>query len=253
MFFDGNNNSQQGILGVGPSDLLLPHTDSYLDKRNAKSIAFELCPSDGTMWIDGYDASHMTGSFQYEAFVANGGYYEVSATSGSLGSTDVSFSGNAVLDTGTTLIYSGTGMGSAIADELRNDSGYKAVFGTQDPADQTNCLDPGSYSSSQIDQMLPKLTYKIGNMTLNASATQSYLFGIQGRYCLSVIDTTMFKNTGIDLLLGDAFLRQFVVQFDLQNQQAGFAMEAGCALPEHRPSVQGPFTPPHWYRGGHPE
>ncbi|HEY0252422.1 MAG TPA: pepsin-like aspartyl protease, partial [Kofleriaceae bacterium] len=55
----------QGILGLGPDGLLLPHTTSYISKLFAagmtQELAFQMCPDDGTMWLGGYDASKAAG------------------------------------------------------------------------------------------------------------------------------------------------------------------------------------------------
>ncbi|HEY1546263.1 MAG TPA: pepsin-like aspartic protease [Kofleriaceae bacterium] len=250
------DNSEQGIIGMGPADLALTGTDAYLDKRGANTIAFQLCPSDGSLWIDTTDSSSMSGSFQYEPMIAfndqtgAGAYWEVQVTSGSLG-TKGKLSGAAVLDTGTTLIISSTTTAKNMLADMNGSTGYQTVFGSQKATllntQNPTCVTPTTtMTSAQIDAILPPLTVQLSTITLTLPATQSYLMYSQGEYCFSVYPDDSLTQGGLGMILGDAFLRYFVVQFDMQNRKAGFAPQVGCQLPEAHPDPRKPFVMPNW-------
>jgi hypothetical protein len=247
---------QEGIIGMGPADLELMGTDSYMVQRGAKSMAFQLCPDEGTMWIDGYDPSKMATAIQYVP-IDGQGYWQVGMDSSTINGNDNMLTGVGVLDTGTSLIITSTAAQTAIVNNIKGSSGFTQIFGSQTitlPSDQNGaCLTPtGSATSAQIDAALPPFKMTIGSVTLSVPATQSYLLAQQGSYCFDVDADDDLTSGGIGAILGDMFLRGFVTIFDMQNNQAGFAMQAGCTLPV-QPKAAGPVHMPHWYRHGRPQ
>jgi hypothetical protein len=155
-----------------------------------------------------------------------------------------------VLDTGTTLMITEATLNTAIANAVQKDAGYQAVFGNVDPTGGgQNCLTPtGSFTRAQIDQMLPPFKYTISGQQMSAPATASYLLEQQGAYCWAIDGVAGISSmVGADMLLGDAFLRNFVVNFDFTNEQVGFAPQKGCAVPpEVVVKPVGPVTMPTW-------
>src|SRR6185503_19746180 len=67
--FSGSN-EYQGILGVGRDDLAgsadkVTYLDGLFGSGVTQEIAVEMCPTDGTMWLGGYDASHAASAVKY--------------------------------------------------------------------------------------------------------------------------------------------------------------------------------------------
>ncbi len=184
------------------------------------------------------------------------GYWQVGMNSSTINGNDNMLTGVGVLDTGTSLIITSTAAQTAMVNNIKGSSGFTQIFGSQAitlPSDQSGaCLDPGSSTSAQVDAALPPLKLTMGSVTVSLPATQSYLLAQQGAYCFDVDADDQLTEGGIGAILGDMFLRGFVTIFDMQNNQAGFAMEAGCTLPE-QPKAAGPVHMPHWYRHGRPE
>lgn len=246
-----------GIIGFGPSGAALTGTDSFVAKRPATTFAFQLCPNGGTLWLDGYDSSHTASAPQYAALTVGDTYYTMNVSGMSVNGTSVAITGAAVPDSGTTQIIASSTTGvSALQSAITGSSGYQSIFGSQDI---TGSLNAGSYTRAQIDAALPPLMVTLaapggGSVTIQSPATQSYLFLEGGAYTFSVAaDSSLSSGTGgeVSIILGDAFLHEFVSIYDLANNQIGFAPQSGCDLPPVATPAKKTGAP-NWWRNGHP-
>ncbi|HEV7558794.1 MAG TPA: pepsin-like aspartic protease [Kofleriaceae bacterium] len=252
-FFRGN--IDQGIIGFGDPIIALAGTDSFVTKRTAAGdkaeFAFQLCPTSGTMWFGGYDSSATAAGPQFSPMVAisrTQPFYEVTISKATIGTTALSLSGGAVVDTGTSVMIVPPAVETKLLSSITSSAGYTAIFGAQQLTDQ-NCVDPGTHTNAEIDAMLPPFTITLpgaaGNppFTLSLPATQSYLLAQQGAMCLGVIGAS-----GVPVILGDTVLRPFITIFDVENKQIGFAPQKGCALPPAPPRLGPPsLTPPPYF------
>jgi hypothetical protein len=245
-FFD--QTTFQGILGLGPSQLEEPGTDSYVSQIVAAGlpqvIAFELCASGGTMWLGGYDGSATASAMQYTPLLpidsARNPFYAINIDDIAVGGKSLGFQASAfkspIVDTGTSLFYLPTPIFDAMVKAINTSSGFASVFGTQQISQTTGggggCVSARGMTAAAIDAALPALAVKMpsaaagaSDFTLSLQPTQSYLFDAGGgTFCLAAGDagTTM----GI---LGDSFLSAFLVVIDRASGRVGFAPEAGCA------------------------
>jgi hypothetical protein len=250
-FFSGND--YQGILGMGPDDLLEIGTTSYVDAIQAtgitKALGFELCPSDGTMWLGGVDTTHAVGSaLQYTPLVqtgSNAGFYSVNMTAIAFGDTDLGATSQTladpIVDTGTSLFYIPSAAETNLINAINNDPGFKMLFPEQTLTDPTNstsgsagCVQAtASTTDPMVDVTLPELNMSFdngsgGTFTLTSAALDSYLTDAgSGMYCLVVYGGGDNGNA----ILGDMFLRGFVSEIDLVDNQVGFASSSFCPAP----------------------
>ena len=254
-FFRGN--IDQGIIGFADAGIALTGTDSFVTKRVAAgdkpAFGFQLCAESGTMWFGGggYDSAATASGPQFSPMVAisrTQPFYEVSISKATIGTTALTLSGGAVVDTGTSIMIVPPAVETAMLSAITGSAGYKAIFTTQSLTEQ-NCIDPGTHTHAEIDAMLPPFAITLpgaaGNpaFTLTLPATQSYLLDQQGAMCLGLAGAS-----GVPVILGDTVLRPFITIFDVTNKQIGFAPQKGCALPPAPPHFGPPsLTPPHYF------
>jgi hypothetical protein len=240
--------------------LLDPGTTAYFDKIAAAGVtatmAFELCPTAGTMWLGGYDASHAAGPMQYTPLLSTGdnaGFYAVSMTTIALGATDLGATAASldgpIIDTGTSLFYIPSAAETNLIKAINADPAFKTLFPTQKLTDPTNsssptagCVNaPSGTSDAMVDQQLPKLAMTFAGtggsrITLEAPALASYFYSTGGgQYCLAVYGGGDHGNA----TLGDAFMRGFITVIDVANQRIGFAPTMHCAVPQSGDSPHG--------------
>jgi hypothetical protein len=244
MFFSGNE--YQGIFGMGPNALLDPGTTAYFDKLVATGahavMAFELCPADGTMWLGGYDATHLASPLQYTPILASGvnkDFYSVNMTAMAIGATSLGVTSvqldNPIVDTGTSLFYIPTTAETALLKQINANASFKTLFPGQTLSDSgTGCITaPATTTGAMVDAMLPplKMTFAAaggGTFTLSSPPMASYLYDAGGgQFCLGVFGG---GDKG-QATMGDAFMRGYVTVIDLVNKQVGFAPTSHCAAP----------------------
>ena len=228
----------QGILGFGTHLTAVPGTDSYDELRMgaglSENFAMQLCANAGTLWFGGPDPSHEASAEQATPMVpisSSQPFYEVSVNSAAVGSASIGLSGDAVVDSGTSIMVMSPDATNAMITQITSAPGYHQLFGTQAlTGDATNitCL-TSSATSDQVDAMLPPLTVTLadtnnGTFTLSSPATQSYFIPVGGEYCFGVASVANIPVT----ILGDSFLRGFVTVFDVERSQIRFAPQAGC-------------------------
>jgi hypothetical protein len=241
-FFQGNGN--QGIIGLGPTELLEPGTTSYFDavtKAGTPAVmAFELCPSNGTMWLGGFDANKATSAPQYTPMIPISGqgnpFYAVDLADMALGGTSLGFGSSTfqdpIVDTGTTLFYVPTAVETALLAKVNASAGWQALFpGKTLTQSGTGCVTTAGVTAAQVDAMLPAFSLSFpgmggGMVTASVAASQSYLYDAgQGMFCLAIFDG------GNESIMGDTILRAFVTVIDVAHSQIGFAPDKGCLTP----------------------
>ena len=237
------NGIADALIGLGPQVAELGGTDSYLvDRANAGDssvFAIQMCPYDGNLWFGGADKTHEVSDEQYTAISAADArhpWYQIAVQSATVGGTSISLSGTAVPDTGTTIMVLPTDAANAFAAAVNASSGFQSIFGGQklvlSNADILQCPLSTTKSASDIDAALPKLEITLNDLdgtpfTLSMNATSSYLHAFGDQYCvyLGTLDDAPA------LILGQAFLNNFVSVFDPDNGKIGFAPQQGCTYP----------------------
>jgi hypothetical protein len=274
-FFDPGDNSYQGILGLGPKELLETGTDSFMDGLAAQydsleTMAFRLCPFSGDLWIDGYDPTAGTADVQYTPMLPidanNNPFYQVEISDFAFGGTSMGCTaqsfGPVLPDTGTSISYIPDPVLNPMIATINNDAAFKTLFPAQTLADTAtgDCVMTAGVTSEMVDEMLPKFTVTFpalggGTFTVDIPASSSYLYPAGGgQFCLA------FSSAGPDAtygsLIGDTLLTGMLTVFDVQNQQIGFAAAAGCdpfdpPAPTPRAHKQSPFFRPPFAKNLH--
>lgn len=237
----------QGIIGLGPADLVTPNTQDFITQLLAATgngladaFATQLCPAgSGHMWLGGYDSNYASGAPQY-ATLNGSEYWEVDVTGVKMGSTTLTSFGTSILDTGTTINLLPAAVITSIENQLKSSSAFTTVFGSSGYSDMfgsgQNC-DPAlnNLTITQVNAMLPSLTVTMsgpsGSITLDVPATGSYLSvmssGSGNVYC-DGMESSASAGLGDMSLLGDVFLSSFITVWDIANNRVGFAPEATC-------------------------
>ncbi len=266
MFFDSND--YQGILGLGPSDLLDPGTTAYPDLVAAAGTpdiyAFQECPDKGQLFLGGFDESATASPPEVtpmRPMSAEGEpFYAVDIASLSFGSAslgDAATFGDTLVDTGTSVTLVPTTVATTLIADVNASAGFKALFPGQTFANTDNgqCVGSSTVTTSQIDSMLPPMTISFPSVdgstpkVMSLAPSQSYIYVEgDGTFCLSVVDSGGSASDGS--LIGDTMQQAFVTVFDIEHKQLGFAPEAGCAeavaqgLPT--PQIARDVTGPWW-------
>lgn len=264
-FYD---NAYQGILGLAAPEAALPHTGAYFDLAEQSGavpiMAFELCPTDGTMWIGGFDATRAAAAPGYTPLLPISDtqpFYVVDVKSMSIGSTSVATAADLrssgeppILDTGTRLFLAPVAVVSSALAAVNASPGFQALFGntaklgTIDSADNHGCVSQVGVTAAMIDAMLPALTLTFPNKLAGApdlsfavKPTVSYMIGFDGgEWCFGI------DNSPDDVtILGDQILQAFVTIIDLQNQQVGWAPDRGCTVNPRRRAIERATFHPH--------
>ncbi|HEY1817872.1 MAG TPA: pepsin-like aspartyl protease [Kofleriaceae bacterium] len=262
-FFE--DNGYQGILGMGSPYNAEPNTGAYYQSLVQLGLpnvmAFEMCPTDGTMWLGGFDATRASAPMAYTpldpitAYDENTGsgnpFYSVDLTGVSVDNKAITDSTGSdfalwVVDTGTSLFYPTTNVYNAALANVNASAGLKAVFGTKAKLSDSKCLKPTTtMTDAAIDQMLPPFVMTMKNaaggadITVSAPALESYLYNNgDGTYCLAMGDGQDEPT------MGDEIMQGFVVVIDQTNNQVGWAPDSGCgALPRPHDRTKR-FLPP---------
>jgi hypothetical protein len=173
----------------------------------------------------------------------------------------------AVIDTGTFGIGFSSDVYANLQSALQGSATLSSALGAPDAGffAGAECLTTqGGLTTSQLDSTLPELNFVFptsggGTVTVNATATQSYLYQVDTGpvgggvyYCWAAFD---LGGNGQGSLLGDTFLQNSLTVFDIGGNQIGFAPAKGCPLPPARPPVLASLPPikahhriPHWPR-----
>jgi len=263
-FFDSNN-GYQGILGLGTQGLAQQYTTGFIPVVVGTGLdntfAFDLCDNPGanagTMWLGGDGGA---GSMQYTPLVPIDGsnpFYAINVDGMSLGGTSVATNASnlfqqPVIDTGTSLFYVPTSVYVAFKTALQASAGFKAVFGSN-AFSGSDCVADASVTDDEVESMLPQIALSLPNatssepdVTIQASALDTYLYNAGGgQYCLALQDGgTVDPST-----FGDAFMQAFHTVIDVDGGRVGFAPPTGCPAPAAmhrilRPARIGPHRHP---------
>jgi len=143
---DSASGSMQGIIGFGPASSALPGTNAFFDQlisaRGVKNVfATELCDTNGTLWLGGYDPAFTTAPPQYTplatSFISQY-YYAVNLASVTVAGVSVPVGTpeypDSVVDTGTSIFILPTAAFNAITAAIGNTAAFQSIFGTGTPA-----------------------------------------------------------------------------------------------------------------------
>ncbi|RKO90914.1 aspartic peptidase domain-containing protein [Blyttiomyces helicus] len=177
-----------------------------------QSFGFYLSNSDngdsGTFTTNGFDASHVSGPFTFEAVQPSSGNWQFDVSHGSVtignNTADLSVGGsvnNAVADTGTTNLIVPTSVATAI---------WGAIGATNN----------GSSIPSSVAQTGPDVDLTF-SQTAYSVAASVYVFDIGNGTCASGISGGA-ETFGVSLF-GDIFLRNWYSLFDVANSRISFA------------------------------
>jgi hypothetical protein len=240
-FFGGN--VDQGILGLGPAELLQPNTTSFAAQEFAAGVdpvmAFELCTDHGTFSIGGFDPAIADGDPVFTPMLAlsnDNPYFDVQLAGLGLGSASfgsASDLGVTIVDTGTTLTLLPSAAETALVDAINANAGYLSLFGDQQPIADGQCVVASDVTAAMVDAAMPPLQLALAGtaQTVTLPASRSYLFEkTAGEFCLAMSDigTIGGPATGLSLI-GDTLMSGAVTVFDVGAKRIGFAPEVGCA------------------------
>jgi len=228
--FDGVD----GIVGFGPVDLTegtvsgtstVPTFLDNLYKQGSIStevlgVYFAPVPGSGSsaangeLTLGGTDSSKYTGSITYtptlSASTTAGAYWGITVSSITYGSTSVSSSSQAIVDTGTTLIY----IPSSAYSKFLSASGGKT--------------DSNTGLASWTTAPTGTVTFNIGGAALTLTPSQ-YLFPT-AQYSAWGLPTGKYYSyisnggsSGVDFIIGQTFLESYYSVFDTTNKRVGFA------------------------------
>jgi hypothetical protein len=240
---DSASGGMQGIIGLGPSSSALPGTNGYFDALVAKRkvldiFATELCDSEGTLWLGGYDPSVITAPVQFTPLTRDvfaQYYYSVNLVSVAVSGTTVPIATSqypdTVVDTGTSIFLMGMDAYSALTGAIASDPQFQSIFGGVAFFSGQGCATV-SMTKAALDASLPALTLTFGSspaITVTAPPTESYLFPYgQDQWCPALDGLAQSDQFPLASILGAPMLRSNVTIFDRANQRIGFAPHTAC-------------------------
>jgi hypothetical protein len=128
----------EGILGMGGEAIASPGTDAYIAERTKSSLgdnfAVQLCVDDGTLWFGAPDKSSEASAEAYTPLVqitSEPSYYAVNVASAGIGSASIGISGEAVVDTGTSIMVLSSAAVNSLISAVTSSPSYSAAFGSQ--------------------------------------------------------------------------------------------------------------------------
>ena len=241
---DRTPNAYQGILGLGPEDLAVRGTNSFMQDLHAAGgnpnnvFAVQLCDLGGKMWLGGYDTSAATGPAQYTRLDPTSPFYAIDVADLHVAGSSVGASsgdyGAAVVDTGTTVLMLTNAIYSKVVDAVEADPTFQQEIGGSQSGwfNASSCNPANSLSRAELDAKLPRLTFQFpgtdgGVISVDAAASESYLLAAKDQsgtlyYCAGLAE-------GMQTILGGAFLRSHIAVFDVGAGRMGFAPHNSCA------------------------
>jgi len=249
MFFepiqcDSKAGDIQGIVGFAPPAALLPGTQGLVDQLVATQkipdiFATKLCDTGGSLWLGGYDPAATTAAPQYTPFVAEFfslGYYGVNLVSIEVNGTTVPVAtaqyADALVDTGTSIFALGTTAYNALVAAIGSDAAFTKEFGGASFfGGQTPCAS-STATKATLDSTMPSLTLTFGSnpaITVQATATESYLFEAEGEgWCSAIQGFDQSAEAPVSGIMGAPVLRSNVLVFDRAQKRLGFAPHTAC-------------------------
>lgn len=275
-FFSAND--YQGILGLGPRQLLENGTTEWLDSLGyaglPKVMAVRLCPDRGDLWLGGFDPSAAAQPVQYTPMLPidflNNPFFQVETADLAFGGTAFGFTtddfGPTLVDTGTSISEVPDPVEAKLVATINSNAAFKALFKNKQLADTDvgSCITQAGVTPAMVDAKLPPMAISFptsdgsSTFTITVPPSQSYLSPSgAGMFCLGF--TSSGPDAGSGSLIGDTLLAGLFVVWDVPNLQQGFAAQSGCseaplppragAAPPGTPLRQNPhYRPPHAHR-----
>lgn len=215
----------QGLAGMAYPNIAAEKANSLPFQMKAKGVlaanqfAFRLSQTNAELYFGGNDATKYTGSIVYTP-VTSQGYWQVAMGAAVVGGKQVVTNRQAIIDSGTTLMYGPTadatafynGFGSGVAQPLSKFgySGYTGYYAL-----------PCSGSTS-IGLTFGGTTFSIPYSTF---VQQGYVGNYNNKqYCVASLIGSDSMGLGSSWLVGDTFFQGTYVVFDMQNNRVGFAV-----------------------------
>jgi hypothetical protein len=241
----GAYSAYDGVLGLSRALEALPGTDAFLDAFVASSgmpdvFATELCDSGGTLWLGGFDATHVTGTIDYTPMstdLLGEYYYNVDLETISVDGTNVSATIPAspyldtAIDTGTVAMILPPAIVTTLGNAISSTAGYQQIF-TYDLFTQPTGCATSTATKADIDGALPSLTFTFGKgasaISVSTLPSESYLHTRPNRWCSTFYSLPPSSTFPFASILGAPFERSRLLVFDRANAQLGFAPHAPC-------------------------
>jgi hypothetical protein len=244
---DSKSGGMQGLVGFGPSAAAVTGTNGFFDQYVATNnvpdvFAIQLCETEGTLWLGGFDPASMTAPPQYTplaADVSSTYYYTVNLASITVNGTSVAVGSggqlpDSVVDTGTSEFLLNSTAYNGLTAALQSDAMFSQLFGASFfPAVNSQNLACKSLTQTkaQLDAALPVLTLTFGSspgISVKAVATESYLFNVGGEWCSALLGADQNTLGPLAGIMGSPVLRSNVVIFDRAQKRIGFAPHTPC-------------------------
>jgi hypothetical protein len=234
----------EGIIGFAPAGAAVNGTNGYFDDLVAGGFtpnifAIQLCDSGGTLWLGGWDPTHVTAPVQYVpmsasflgqyAYVVNLAQIVVNGTTVPVPSGEYQ---DSILDTGTSIFILNTDAYNAVTAAITSDSEFQSIV-SSDPTwfDNPDGCVTLSQTKAELDAMLPPLTLDYGtspSVSITAVATESYLYPYAGEWCPALYSYASSGDFPFAGVLGSPVLKSSVTVFDRAGSRFGFAPHSPC-------------------------
>jgi hypothetical protein len=234
----------QGIIGFAPAMSAVPGTNGYFDDLVATGFtpnlfAIQLCDTGGTLWLGGYDMTHVTAPVQYVPMPATFlGQYSyvvdlqqvvVDGTTVPLANGDYTLS---LLDTGTSSFILNTAAYNAVTAAITGDSVFQSTVSTNPHwfDNEDDCVSL-TQTEAELNAALPTMTLVYGTspqVTIQAVASESYLFNYDGMWCPALYSYPSSDEFPFAGIIGSPVLKSAVTVFDRAGSRVGFAPHAPC-------------------------
>jgi hypothetical protein len=217
----------QGIVGMSYGDI--EGYQSYGMGLNSM-FALQLCESGGQMWIGTSNSSYFSSGPNYVNLVSDTSWFTIAVSKLSLAGTTISTSlGVTIVDSGTTLTYIPSAAYTAFTNMLASNATFMAAFPDLLSNTDTLYTTNNGYTTAQLNELLPSMSFVIGSNTYTLTPVDSYLtqYIIAGvvYYGLGIVASS---GGSPNTILGYTFMNQFVTFFDLPNTRLGLAPSTAC-------------------------
>jgi hypothetical protein len=205
----------------------------------ANVFATELCDSGGTLWLGGYDETHVTGPVQYVPMNTTSpnfmyGYVIDLAqivVAGSTVSVAAGSYSDALVDTGTSDFVLNADAFDAVTAAIAKDPAFQGLISAS-PSwfDNIDCVSI-TQTKAELDAMLPTMTLVFDAnppVSVEAVATESYLFSQSGAWCPALLSASSDSDFPWAAILGSPVLKSSVTVVDREHSRVGFAPHAPC-------------------------
>jgi hypothetical protein len=237
--------SYQGIIGFAPSGSAVGPTTGFLDSLVAGGFApdvfaFHLCDNGGTLWLGGFDPASVTAPPEYvpmsTSFLSDY-YYLVNLSELTVNGTSVPIPTGAfpdsLIDTGSSVFILNTDAFNAVTAAITSSSAFQSAVSANPDwfENPDNCVQL-TQTEAELNATLPPLTFTYGTgesgVTIQAVATESYLFDYGGYWCPALYAMDSSENFPFSADIGSPALKSAVTIIDRANRRVGFAPHAAC-------------------------